>query len=304
MAKKRVHEIAKERGITSKEALEVLRKAGLEVKVAASSVEEEDAARAFGNGAERAPGRDESAQAERRPSPAKARRGEGRQPGRPDSAATTRPRRAAEPRQRARRAAEGASAEDPDARSAERQPAQAGAGRVRQRASPGGPSGGPRGDGGPRAGRGSRGDGRARRGGGGGGGRRRVVIDSQAARRDRTPPPPQQPPRRGRGRRRRPLGRAGLEAEAQARLEAERRGARRPGAVGRDRQGGRGVARQLASPEVIKKLMELGEMATLTQTLSDEAIQVLAEAFDKKVEIVPPPRRSRRSPSTRTGTRT
>src|ERR671917_1476468 len=51
MAKKRVHEIAKERGITSKEALEVLRKAGLDVKVAASSVEEEEAARAFGNGA-------------------------------------------------------------------------------------------------------------------------------------------------------------------------------------------------------------------------------------------------------------
>ena len=40
MAKKRVHEIAKERGITSKEALEVLRNAGLQVKVAASSVEE------------------------------------------------------------------------------------------------------------------------------------------------------------------------------------------------------------------------------------------------------------------------
>ena len=43
---------------------------------------------------------------------------------------------------------------------------------------------------------------------------------------------------------------------------------------------------ELAAPEVIKKLMELGEMATLTQTLSDEAIEVLAEAFDKKVEIV------------------
>ena len=39
-------------------------------------------------------------------------------------------------------------------------------------------------------------------------------------------------------------------------------------------------------PEVIKKLMELGEMATLTQTLSDEAIEVLADEFDKKVEIV------------------
>ena len=32
--------------------------------------------------------------------------------------------------------------------------------------------------------------------------------------------------------------------------------------------------------------MELGEMATLTQTLSDEAIEVLADALDKKVEIL------------------
>ena len=39
-------------------------------------------------------------------------------------------------------------------------------------------------------------------------------------------------------------------------------------------------------PEVIKKLMALGEMATLTQTLSDDAIQVLADEFDKKIEIL------------------
>jgi len=41
----------------------------------------------------------------------------------------------------------------------------------------------------------------------------------------------------------------------------------------------------LSTPEVIKKLMTLGEMATLTQTLSDDAIQLLADEFDKKVEI-------------------
>jgi translation initiation factor IF-2 len=39
-------------------------------------------------------------------------------------------------------------------------------------------------------------------------------------------------------------------------------------------------------PEVIKKLMSLGEMATLTQTLSDDAIQVLADEFEKQIEIV------------------
>ena len=32
--------------------------------------------------------------------------------------------------------------------------------------------------------------------------------------------------------------------------------------------------------------MMLGEMATLTQTLSDDAIQVLADEFDKQIEIV------------------
>ena len=38
--------------------------------------------------------------------------------------------------------------------------------------------------------------------------------------------------------------------------------------------------------DIIKKLMALGEMASITQTLSDEAIGVLAEEFDKKVEVV------------------
>ena len=42
----------------------------------------------------------------------------------------------------------------------------------------------------------------------------------------------------------------------------------------------------VAVPEVIKKLMSLGEMATLTQTLSDDAIQVLADEFDKQIEIL------------------
>ena len=50
--------------------------------------------------------------------------------------------------------------------------------------------------------------------------------------------------------------------------------------------------------------MELGEMATLTQTLSDEAIEVLADGFDKKVDDrTPRPTTSRRSPPTRTPTR-
>jgi translation initiation factor IF-2 len=55
MAKKRVHEIAKERGISSKEVIAVLQKAGLDVKASASSVDENDIAMAF-NGGQAQPG--------------------------------------------------------------------------------------------------------------------------------------------------------------------------------------------------------------------------------------------------------
>src|SRR5206468_7784363 len=116
------------------------------------------------------------------------------------------------------------------------------------------------------------------------GGRRRVVIDSQASRRTPGGPgsmPPRRPPRRG-GRRRRgtyddtiaPLDTAAAEAIDLVRINS--------GSTVKD------VAEYLgvAVPEVIKKLMTLGEMATLTQTLSDDAIQVLADEFKKDIEIV------------------
>src|ERR1700712_1107555 len=50
MAKKRIHEIAKEQGLSSKDVLDKLLAAGLDVKAAASSVEETDALRALGRG--------------------------------------------------------------------------------------------------------------------------------------------------------------------------------------------------------------------------------------------------------------
>ncbi len=49
MAKKRVHEIAKAQGLTSKELLAALKAAGVEAKVAQSSVEESDALAALKN---------------------------------------------------------------------------------------------------------------------------------------------------------------------------------------------------------------------------------------------------------------
>jgi len=111
--------------------------------------------------------------------------------------------------------------------------------------------------------------------------KRRVVIDSQAARRDQMGgPPPQRPPRRRGGRRRRPL----LE-EPPVKTEAppERQATKvNSGVTVRE------VAELLGlgSAEVIKKLMTMGEMATLTQTLSDDSVKAIAEEYDRDIEIV------------------
>jgi translation initiation factor IF-2 len=121
------------------------------------------------------------------------------------------------------------------------------------------------------------------------GGRRRVVIDSQASRRAPGGGPggpgggPNQPPRRQRrGRRRRGT------YEEPAPLET-RQGPSGPAHV-RINSGStvKDVAEYLdvPVPEIIKRLMGLGEMATLTQTLSDEAIELLGSEFNKTVEIV------------------
>src|SRR5438128_11756628 len=229
MAKKRVHEIAKERGISSKEVLAVLQRAGLDVKAAASSVDEQDIARAFASGADGSSNGADAAPAE------------------PD---------APEDGDRA----VGSAPPAPPARSGEERP---------RRAQPQRPSRPTRGV-------------PPRDGGGGGGRRRRVVIDSQASRRPQGPPPPQQPPRRGRGRRRRtPWVEPDLTAPPEP-VKEEPPVPIKSGATVKE------VAESLGlgSPEVIKKLMQLGEMATLTQTLSEEAILTLAGEFDKKVDIV------------------
>ena len=66
MAKKRVHEIAKARGLTSKEVIAALNQAGVEVKAAASSVDEDVALEALGanGGGSSAPAKTEASQAE------------------------------------------------------------------------------------------------------------------------------------------------------------------------------------------------------------------------------------------------
>ena len=228
MAKKRVHEIAKEQGMSAKALIAKLQAAGMDVKAAATAVDEQKVLAALsGNG------------------------GGNGQPAEPPPAppAHAHPQRIPDdppvpPR-----------GEDPAA-------AQGGA-EQRQRPTRSSLSG--------------------ERAPGAGGGRRRVIIDSQASRRQQGgPPPPQRPPRRRGGRRRRgqfdDTPPPSLEEVNASRAE-----------VVKIPSGStvKGVAEYLnvPVPEVIKKLMQLGEMATLTQTLADEAIQVLADEFEKTIEV-------------------
>jgi translation initiation factor IF-2 len=213
VAKKRVHEIAKKQGLTSKEVLAALNAAGIEAKAAASSVEEDVALEALKNA---------------------------------DGAGEAKP---------AAGEAEAASEEKPKA---EKKPAA----RKRPVRSDGEQTAAPSKPGGKR--------------------RRRVVIDSQAARRDHVPQaPPRRPPRRRGGRRRRPLLE---EPEIKAPLTEDELDATKVNSG--STVGEVAETLGLSSAEVIKKLMELGEMATLTQTLSDEMIEVLAKSFNRKIEIV------------------
>jgi translation initiation factor IF-2 len=217
VAKKRVHEIAKAQGVSSKELLAALKAAGVDAKAAASSVEEADALKAIaaakGNG---------GAQKAKDPAPAaKAAAPQAAKPAAPSKGQTsTKPVRAA---------------------------------------------GAPQGSGGSAA----------------SSKKRRVVIDSQASRREQQGgPPPQRPPRRRGGRRRRPL----LEeppAKSDTPIEPEASKVNSGATV-------REVAESLglAPAEVIKKLMMMGEMATLTQTLTDDSVQAIADEYDRKIEIV------------------
>jgi translation initiation factor IF-2 len=219
VAKKRVHEIAKAKGLSSKDVLAALKKAGVEAKTASSTVDEAAALQALDGGG--------GAPVATKPKPA----AKSEAPAKAPKAAPAKP---------------------------APKPVPASKGPVRPKEKPSG-------------------------GGGGGasGKKRRVVIDSQAARRDQMGgPPPQRPPRRRGGRRRRPmLEEPPPKAEEAVEPEATVVPA---GATVRE------VAELLGlgSAEVIKKLMTMGEMATLTQTLTDDSIKAIADEYDRKIEIV------------------
>jgi len=296
MSKKRVHEIAKEQGLSSKELLEKLRAAGIEAKAAASSVEEtlalkalsDGGAPAASNGADPAAGAGKDGKAPAKAARAKTDATEADAPAAEKTAPSATPAPSSAATAPAGAAAAAPTGAKPSAPASAAAPSGSGpAGSAGSSASappptaappaPQAPPGGER----VRPTRDSR-TGERTPGDVGPGGRRRVVIDSQASRRQQGGPAnqPQRRPRRGRRRRGTydetiaPIDTSAMEATDEIRVNS--------GSTVKD------VAEYLGVPvpEIIKKLMTLGEMATLTQTLSDEAIQVLADEFEKKIEIV------------------
>ena len=240
MAKKRVHEIAKAQGVSSKELLAALKAAGVEAKAAASSVEEADALKAIA--AAKGNGGAEATKAV------------------PKKATATEPEAPAKPTAAGKAPAAG---EKESAAPAVQKPAPP---KAQTSTKPVRAAGAKQG---------------GATAGGGGAKKRRVVIDSQAARRDQMGgPPPQRPPRRRGGRRRRPL------------LEEPPMGPATPAEPEATKVNSGATVREvaeslgLAPAEVIKKLMMMGEMATLTQTLTDDSIKAIADEYDRKLEIV------------------
>jgi translation initiation factor IF-2 len=269
---KRVHEIAKQNDMAPKDLLAKLQAAGVNVKAASSSVDEQVAARVLA----------------------------GDTPSGAGGTAVEQPANIAAERQAAARAE--AAARAAAAREAAARQAAVEAAKAKERAAEDAAQAANGNGGSARAGtatqaQGAGGDGKQQRptrdslqgerAPSNSGGRRRVVIDSQASRRAGGPGggggPSNQPPRRQRrGRRRRGV----YDEEAESRpteVKVDNSAIQiNSGSTVKD------VAEYLnvAVPEVMKKLMALGEMKTLTQTLSDESIEVLASELGKEIEII------------------
>jgi translation initiation factor IF-2 len=260
MAKKRVHELAKQYNMPTAEVMKRLNAAGIAVKATASAVDEVAADAALTG--KKQPSNANGAKPKQQP------RAQLRQPG--DLGIRdlgARPPEGMAPKAKSKPEADDKPQSDGD------------------RSQQSGGGGGPR--------RPTRSSLQGERTPGTSGGVRRVVIDSQAARRTGGGPgggpggpgggpgggPQRRPPRRG-GRRRRGTYTEPVPQDVSV-LKADVIKVN-SGSTVKDVGEYLGVA----VPEIIKKLMQLGEMATLTQTLTDDAIQVLADEFDKKIEIV------------------
>ncbi len=103
--------------------------------------------------------------------------------------------------------------------------------------------------------------------------KRRVIIDSQAGRKGSRGGPRDQ--RGGVAEAERPVAKKKAPPGSEGPVKVK------SGASVKDL----GEALELSGGELIKTLIRLGEMVTITQSLSDDAIMILAEEFERQVEI-------------------
>ncbi|MEX0620384.1 MAG: translation initiation factor IF-2 [Solirubrobacterales bacterium] len=251
MSKRRVHEIAKSAGVTSKELLAALNAAGIEAKAAASSVEEDAALKALASNGGSPKSKPAAAKSSAPKKTASKPKNKSEVAPAPKSAPKAKGVAKAKPPVSAKPTVKSTPAKQTASPSPAKPASPAGSGE----SASGGTAAGKK--------------------------RRRVVIDSQASRREQGGgPPPQRPPRRRGGRRRRPL------LEEPSPVETD------PAEPPATKVGSGVTVRDLAellglsSAELIKKLMMMGEMATLTQTLTDESVLAIADEYNRKIEIV------------------
>ena len=304
MAKKRGYEIAKANNLTSAEAVERLRAAGIEVSGNFASVDEAQAKKILaGAAAPKAPAGNSTATAAGKGSGTAGARGSGAAAGGNGKGAARKQTSAARPAAGARKTAEPASAPKPEARASKK----AGARPAPHPRTAAGPAGSAR----PKTAEAAKPgvdeaarNGKAAPAKAGGtvkqeithgappkklrkapvapaaqGKRRRVIIDPSAAKRRSFVPS-------GRHQRVRHKGRKEATAIAERPVEA-------PVATNEVVKVNSGVTvKELSSllgastADIMKRLMGYGEMATITQSLGDEAVTTLADDMGRRVEIV------------------
>ena len=270
MAKKRVYEIAKENNLTSAEVVEKLRAAGMEVKGSLASVDADAAGKALAGAVPAGSGKPGGKAAAKADVPkagveanaAKGTRTEAKAGAQaaPKAGAKAAPKAGAQAAPKA-----GAQASEPGTAGAPEAGAQSGA----EGSSTSGVKTPPK---------------KQRKApvkANNLGKRRRVIIDPSAAKRRSFVPAGRHQRARHKGRK----GEATAVAERQEQVlqpDASTVVKLNSGATIKDISAALGVS----TSEIIKRLMSYGEMATITQSLSDEAITTLADDLERKIEIV------------------
>jgi translation initiation factor IF-2 len=241
MAKKRVHEIAKENNLSSAEAIEKLKAAGIEVSGHLSSVEEAEAARVFKAGPSKT-GAGTAVKEKKSKKPAASKQKAAAKEKKPEAADAASAREARQPAAETREKVEAKTGEKKAKRPSPKPEMH--------------------------------------------GKRRRVIIDPSAAKRRSFVPSGRQRSKQ-RGRRKGAAKEATAVAEVE---EAVEEIAREPGVAVKINSGAtvKEISARLgvSTADIIKRLMSYGEMATITQSLSDEAITTLADDLEREVEII------------------